>query len=113
VVVKVSEGVYVFYGHMVRASTDLKIGDKVEIGQPLGRLGNSGNCDAPQLHLQIMDGVDPLRSNGIPWVFDRFILHGSITGYDHINGMIEVNYLTIQKEVTARNFGGDSVIGFE
>lgn len=112
-VIKVAAGIYVFYGHLVRASTNLKVGDKVEPGQPVGRLGNSGNSDAPQLHLQVMDGPDPLRSNGIPWVFDRFILHGNITGYDHTNGMIEVNYLTVQQEKTLKNFGGDAVVGFE
>lgn len=113
VVVKVSEGVYISYGHMVRASTDLKAGDKVEAGQPIGRLGNSGNSDAPQLHIQVTDGPDPLRSNGIPWVFDRFILHGNITGYDHTDGLIWVNYLSIQKEITSKNFRGDVVVGFE
>ncbi|MCX6225049.1 MAG: M23 family metallopeptidase [Bacteroidia bacterium] len=113
VVVKLSDDAYIFYGHLVRSSIDLKVGDKVEVGQPIGRLGNSGNSDAPQLHLQVMDGPDPLRSNGISWVFDRFVLHGNITGYDHTNGMIRVNYLTIQKETTGKNFGGDAVVGFE
>jgi len=113
VVVKASAGVYVFYGHLVRASSNLKVGDRVEIGQPIGRLGNSGNSDAPQLHLQVMDGADPLRSNGIPWVFNRYILLGNITGYDHTNGLIEVNYLTIQREETSKNFGGDAVVGIE
>ncbi|MFA5816794.1 MAG: hypothetical protein WC865_14360 [Bacteroidales bacterium] len=47
------------------------------------------------------------------WVFDRFILHGNITGYDHTNGLIRVNYLTIQKEITSKNFRGDVVVGFE
>ena len=113
VVVKVSSGVYVYYAHLVRASINLKKGDKVEIGQPIGRLGNSGNSDAPQLHLQVMDGADPLRSNGIPWVFDRFTLHGNITGYDHTNGMIKVNYLTVQREISGKNFNGDVVVGYE
>jgi murein DD-endopeptidase MepM/ murein hydrolase activator NlpD len=113
VVVKVSEGVYVFYGHLVRASIELHLGDRVEVGQPLGRLGNSGNSDAPQLHLQVMDGADPLRSNGIPWVFDRFILHGNITGYDHTDGLIKVTYLPIQQEITTKNLKGDAVVGFE
>ncbi len=113
VVVKVSPGVFVFYGHLVQAGSTLKVGDHVEVGQPLGRLGNSGNSDAPQLHLQVMDGADPLRSNGVPWVFDRFILHGNITGYDHTNGMIEVDYLSVQREKTGKNFSGDVVVGFE
>jgi hypothetical protein len=113
IVVKVSEGVYVFYGHMVLGGTNLEIGDQLEVGQPIGRLGNSGNSDAPQLHLQVMDGPDPLKSNGIPWVFDHFILQGNITGYDHINGMIEVNYLTIQKEIASKNFSGNAVVEFK
>jgi len=113
VVVKVSPGVYVFYGHLSRASTNLRVGDRVEIGQPVGLLGNSGNSDAPQLHFQVMDGPDPLRSNGVPWVFDQFILHGNITGYDYINGMIRVDYLTIQKEIMDKNFKGDVVVGIE
>ena len=113
IVVKVSAGTYVFYSHLVRAGSDLKVGDKVEVGQPIGRLGNSGNSDAPQLHIQVMDGPDPLRSNGIPWVFDRFVLLGTITGYDHTDGIIRVNYLTVQREKTSRNFSGDVVVGFE
>ncbi len=112
-VIKASAGVYVFYGHMVRGSIDLKVGDKVEAGQPIGRLGNSGNSDAPQLHLQVSDGPDPLRSHGIPWVFDRFTLHGYITGYDYVNGLIKVDYLNIQQEVDSKNIRGDAVVGFE
>lgn len=46
-------------------------------------------------------------------VFDRFILHGNITGYDRTDGLIRVNYLTIQKEIISKNFSGDVVIGFE
>ncbi len=112
-VVKVSEGVYVFYGHLTRASSTLKAGDKVEVGQPVGRLGNSGNSDAPQLHLQVMDGPDPLRSHGIPWVFNKFTLHGNITGYDHTDGLINVNYLNIQRQISGKNIVGDAVVGFD
>lgn len=109
-VVKVADGIYVYYGHLKMSSINLKTGDKIETGQPVGRLGNSGNSDAPQLHLQVMDGPDPLRSNAIPWVFDHFILQGKITGYDHANGMIGVNYLAIQREWSMVNFGGDVVV---
>ena len=112
-VVKVSEGTYVFYGNLTKASSTLKAGDKVEVGQPIGRLGNSGNCDAPQLHLQVMDGPDPLRSHGIPWVFNNFTLHGNITGYNHVDGLIKVTYLTIQKSISGKNIAGDAVVNFD
>lgn len=113
VVVKVSEGVYVFYGHLTLGSSTLKAGDPVEVGQPLGRLGNSGNSDAPQLHLQVMDGPDPLRSHGIPWVFNEFILEGSITGYDYVDGLVRADYLNIQRKITGKNLLGDAIIGLE
>jgi murein DD-endopeptidase MepM/ murein hydrolase activator NlpD len=113
VVVKVSEGVYVFYGHLVKGSVLVKAGDRIEVGQPIGRLGNSGNSDGPQLHLQVMDGPDPLRSQGIPWVFSRFTHHGAVTGYDRVNGMVDVSYLNIQQPVSSKNIGGDAVVDFE
>lgn len=113
VVVKMAAGIFVFYGHLLNSSIHLKPGDRIEAGDPIGKLGNSGNSDAPQLHLQVMDGPDPLKSNGIPWVFDRFILHGNITGYDHTNGMIRVNYLTVQEKISGKNFGGQAVVGIE
>jgi murein DD-endopeptidase MepM/ murein hydrolase activator NlpD len=113
VVVKAAAGVYVFYGHLKKASVNVKPGDRIEAGQPIARIGNSGNSVAPRLHLQVTDGPDPIRSNGIPWVFDHFIFHGSITGYDHVNGLIGVDYLTIQKALSARNLKGDGVISFD
>jgi murein DD-endopeptidase MepM/ murein hydrolase activator NlpD len=38
----------------------------------LGKLGNSGNSDAPHLHLHLGDGTTPLGSEGIPFTIDRF-----------------------------------------
>jgi hypothetical protein len=60
-----------------------------------------------------MDGPDPLRSQGIPWVFSRFTHHGAVTGYDRVNGMVDVSYLNIQQPVSSKNIGGDAVVDFE
>jgi hypothetical protein len=35
-------------------------------------IGNSGQSDAPHLHFHVVDGRDPLASEGIPVVFDSF-----------------------------------------
>jgi hypothetical protein len=72
VVVDIGEGRYAFYAHMQPGSLRVKVGDKVVTGQVLGLLGNSGNTDAPHLHLHVMDGPSPLRSNGLPYVFTSF-----------------------------------------
>ena len=47
---------------------------KVKRGDVLGKVGNTGNTQAPHLHLHVMDGPSPLLSNGIPYVFDSFKL---------------------------------------
>jgi murein DD-endopeptidase MepM/ murein hydrolase activator NlpD len=52
----------------------VKAGAKVMRGDVLGKVGNTGNTQAPHLHLHVMDGPSPLQSNGIPYVFDSFKL---------------------------------------
>src|SRR5690606_29958176 len=39
--------VSVLYAHMQPGSIEVEVGDKVRRGEVLGRLGNSGNSDAP------------------------------------------------------------------
>ncbi|MGV1014964.1 MAG: M23 family metallopeptidase, partial [Methyloceanibacter sp.] len=63
VVVDIGEGRFAFYAHMQPGSLRVKAGDKVETGQVLGLLGNSGNTDTPHLHFHVMDGPSPLLGN--------------------------------------------------
>ena len=67
-------GAYVLYAHMQPGSVTVKAGDKVTRGEILGKVGNSGNSQAPHLHLHVTDGPSPIASNGIPYVFDAFTL---------------------------------------
>ena len=60
VVVDIGEGRFAFYAHMQPGSVQVKVGDKVNTGQVLGLLGNSGNTDTPHLHFHVMDGPSPL-----------------------------------------------------
>jgi hypothetical protein len=78
-VVDIGKGRFAFYAHMRPGSLRVKPGDKVKTGQVLGLLGNSGNTDAPHLHFHIMDGVSPLLSNGLPYVFTSFVGEGRVT----------------------------------
>ncbi len=67
-------GAYVLYAHMQPGSVTVKAGAKVKRGETLGKVGNTGNSQAPHLHMHVTDGPSPMSSNGLPYVFDAFNL---------------------------------------
>ena len=74
VVLDIGGGNYVLYAHMQPGSVTVTSGAQVKRGDVLGKVGNTGNSQAPHLHLHVMDGPSPLASNGVPYVFDSFKL---------------------------------------
>jgi hypothetical protein len=68
-------GAYVLYAHMQPGSVTVTAGVKVKRGEVLGKVGNTGNSQAPHLHMHVTDGPSPMSSNGLPYVFDAFTLH--------------------------------------
>ncbi|GAA4764527.1 M23 family metallopeptidase [Actinomycetospora chibensis] len=80
VVQDIGGGRYAFYAHLQTGNPlNLAVGQQLRRGQVLGKLGNSGNSDAPHLHFHVMDRPDPLASNGLPFEFDTFTLEGRVT----------------------------------
>ncbi|MDB5478939.1 MAG: family metallopeptidase [Alphaproteobacteria bacterium] len=58
------------YGHMQSGSLAVAKGDKVELGDLLGRVGNTGTSTGPHLHFGILlDGVNP--TDPIKWLKDH------------------------------------------
>jgi hypothetical protein len=74
VILDIGAGNYVMYAHLRTGSIKVKAGDKVTTGQVVGAVGNTGNTDGPHLHFQLMSAPDPLRANGLPFMFDKFRL---------------------------------------
>ena len=74
VVLDIGSNRFVNYAHMRRGSVKVKLGDKVRRGDQIGEVGNTGNSQAPHLHLHVMDGASPLAANGLPYVFDSFTI---------------------------------------
>lgn len=98
VVVKAGPRRFALYAHLQPGNIGVRVGEQVGVGQILGRLGSSGNSNAPHLHFQLMDGRAPLASNGIPYRFSRFAVAGELTNF---GGLFEGETAKIAPE-----FGG-------
>lgn len=76
VIVDMGDGLYVVYAHLQRGSVEVEVGDRVSVGDRLGLVGNSGNTDAPHLHIHVMDANHVVQSEAVPFVLDEFELVG-------------------------------------
>lgn len=62
-----SSQVSALLAHLRRGSIRVSVGQRVAPTHPIGEVGNSGNSAVPHLHLQLMDGPDPLRDRLVPF----------------------------------------------
>lgn len=67
----------VLLAHLVPGSVAVREGQMVREGEVVGQVGHTGNSTAPHLHLQLMDGPDPLAASGVRCSFRELdILRG-------------------------------------
>lgn len=85
----IGNGRYAFYAHLQPGSLRVKQGDRVVRGQVLALLGNSGNSSEAHLHFHVSDASDPLMSEGVPFVFDRYCSVGQADGLDEDTGLFD------------------------
>jgi Peptidase family M23 len=76
VVEKIGRGLYAGYEHLMTGSVMVRPGERLRTGQPIGRLGNTGNSSGPHLHFGIQDGPDLLTSNSLPFEIDHYTVQG-------------------------------------
>ncbi|HYO02829.1 MAG TPA: M23 family metallopeptidase [Mycobacterium sp.] len=88
VVQDIGGGNYAFYAHLKTGSVKVKPGDQLTTGQVIANLGNTGNTDAPHLHFHVMSTPDPLRSNGLPFVFKDFTLDGRMASMEALDPLL-------------------------
>lgn len=72
VVVACGDGACVAVAHLRAGSLRVEVGRAVGAGEPLGACGCSGNATEPHVHLQAMDGPDPMRARGLPIAFRAY-----------------------------------------
>jgi len=75
-------GAYAVYAHLRPGSLLVQPGDSVERGRVLGRVGNSGQSDAPHLHFHVSDAPASLAGEGLPYVMRGFRYRGSVGDVD-------------------------------
>jgi hypothetical protein len=71
VLIRAADGRVSWLLHMEPGSVAVKTGDKVVAGQPLGRVGFSGDSLFPHLHYNVTDG-SAYPSQGVPSYFRQF-----------------------------------------
>lgn len=89
VTVETEEG-YAVYAHAQTGSILVATGDQVSPGQPLARVGHSGNSTAPHLHFHLMDHPDPWQAQGIACCFREYEVLRDEDWQRVENGMPEV-----------------------
>lgn len=67
----------VILAHLLKGSLLIQEGDTVSTGQPLAKVGNSGNTSEPHLHIHcVSDNAEDFlfKGEGIPMIFNRDFL---------------------------------------
>jgi Peptidase family M23 len=69
VVIKAAPERFVFVAHFRQGTVAVKAGERVKRGQALGKCGNSGNSDAPHIHMHVQDTPELNKGTGQNIVF--------------------------------------------
>lgn len=78
IVLALPDGAHVFYGHLKPDSIIVHEGDRVRKGQVIAKVGNSGQSDAPHLHIHVADGASALGAEGLAYAFESFKVEGHV-----------------------------------
>jgi murein DD-endopeptidase MepM/ murein hydrolase activator NlpD len=64
--------VFVLLAHLRHGSICVSKGDTISRGDTVGAVGNSGSSRTPHLHLQVVDGPDPLRAATVGFLVNDY-----------------------------------------
>jgi hypothetical protein len=76
IMLDLGDGRFAAYAHLQAGSVKVRSGDRVTRGQPMAKAGSSGTNGGPHVHFQVMDHLSLSFANGLPFVFDAFVLTG-------------------------------------
>jgi len=79
IVLDIGRSRFVHYVHLRQSSVAVQQGQRVTRGQLLGHVGNSGNTNGAHLHFNVVDNSRQVEAEGVPYVFDAFLVRGTTT----------------------------------
>jgi hypothetical protein len=100
VIMQIRPDTWALYAHLQPGSIAVAVGDEVAAGQPLARLGNSGNSIAPHLHFGLLDGPDPGKANSVPFVLDRYTVSGAVDPPSYLAAFTGTGPLRLRSDTT-------------
>lgn len=80
---------FVLLAHLQQGSCIHRVGDKVRIGDYIGRCGNSGLSTKPHLHLQVQDGANFFFAKGLPIAFKSVLVERNCTEHQYQFAVIQ------------------------
>lgn len=78
-VVRLAPGEYLVLAHLLQGSLEVGVGDLIEVGQPLAKVGSSGRgvpMTEPHLDLHLSTRPEVGRGEGIPFFLGGYTLEG-------------------------------------
>lgn len=76
IIIEFGDGTEGLFLHLKANSSELSVGDKVGVGDPLGEIGMSGFTCGPHLHFQVQETCDSWWCSSVP---ATFVEHGDPT----------------------------------
>ena len=76
-------GQFAYYCHLQPGSLQVKIGDRVQRGQFLARVGDSGDAREPHLHIEVTTDPHFAAGEGVPYLIDSY----RVVAGDHVTGL--------------------------
>ena len=74
-------GQFAHYMHLQPGSLRVKTGDRVRRGQPVARVGASGDAREPHLHFEVTTSSKLLAGEGVPYLIDRYRCRSASDGF--------------------------------